>query len=69
MRFQRPSVLSLAVCAALGGFASVSHADPSPATPAANEDLGEVMEPKEHSTGFAHCHPTALALCSAYSRS
>jgi iron complex outermembrane receptor protein len=43
MRFQRPSVLSLAVCAALGGFGTVSHANPSPATPAADEGLGEVM--------------------------
>ncbi len=43
MQFQRPSVLSLAVCAALGGFGSVSHANPSPAAPGASEDLGEVM--------------------------
>jgi iron complex outermembrane receptor protein len=43
MRFQRHSVLSLAICAALGGFASASHADPSPATATASEDLGEVM--------------------------
>jgi outer membrane receptor protein involved in Fe transport len=43
MRFQRSSVLSLAVCAALGGLGGTAHANPSPAAPAADEGLGEVM--------------------------
>jgi iron complex outermembrane receptor protein len=43
MRFQRSSVLSLAVCAALGGYAGLSQADPVPAQPAADEGLGDVV--------------------------
>jgi iron complex outermembrane receptor protein len=45
MHLQRSTVLSLAVCAALGGLAGAAHANPnpSPATPAAEESLGEVM--------------------------
>jgi iron complex outermembrane receptor protein len=42
MQFQRSSVLSMAVCAALGGFGGLAQAA-TPATPSVSEDLGEVM--------------------------